>query len=143
VIRGQEVGVIWEIHPKYTNNFEITQRVGFFEINAEKLENALYGKVKASDISEYQANNFDLNFVVDKEVKWKDIHATIEKTNVNLITNVDLIDIYESEEKLPWKRSLTFKIFIQSMDRTLDDSVKNELIKEIISKVSKKGWELR
>jgi phenylalanyl-tRNA synthetase beta subunit len=50
-----------------------------------------------------------------------------------------LIDIYESEEKLPGKRSLTFKIFIQSMDKTLDDSVKNELIKDIVSKVSKKG----
>lgn len=143
VIRWQEVGVIWEIHPKYTNNFEITQRVWFFEINTEKLESALYGKVKATEISEFQANNFDLNFVVDKVVKWKDIHTTIEKTNVNLIKNVDLIDVYESEEKLPGKRSLTFKIFIQSMDKTLDDSVKNELIKEIISKVSKKGWELR
>jgi hypothetical protein len=29
------------------------------------------------------------------------------------------------------------------MDKTLDDSVKNELIKDIVSKVSKKGWELR
>lgn len=143
VIRGQEVGVIWEVHPKYTNNFEITQRVWFFEINAEKLENALYGKVKATEISEFQANNFDLNFVVDKDVKWKDIHTSIEKTDVNLIKNVDLIDIYESEEKLPGKRSLTFKIYIQSMDKTLDDTVKNTLIKEIISKVSKKGWELR
>jgi hypothetical protein len=29
------------------------------------------------------------------------------------------------------------------MDKTLDDSVKNDLIKEIISKVLKKGGELR
>lgn len=143
VIRGQEVGVIWEVHPKYTNNFEITERVWFFEINVEKLENALYEKVKVSEISEFQANNFDLNFVVDKKVKWKDIHRSIEKADINLIKKVDLIDIYESEEKLPGKRSLTFKIYIQSMNKTLDDSVKNDLIKKIISKVLKKWWELR
>jgi len=33
-------------------------------------------------------------------VKAKDIKATIEKANNNLITKVELIDIYEDEEKL-------------------------------------------
>ena len=143
VIRGQEIGTIWEIHPKFANNFGLQKRIWFFEINIDKLENALYGKVKAQDLSEFQANNFDLNFVVDKDTKWKDIHATIEKADQNLIQKVELIDIYESEEKLPGKRSLTFKIFIQSMDKTLDDKVKNKLIEDIVKKVSKKGWELR
>jgi phenylalanyl-tRNA synthetase beta chain len=143
VIRGQEIWTIWEIHPKYANNFGLQKRIGFFEINVEKLENALYGKVKAQDLSEFQANNFDLNFVVDKTTKWKDIHTTIEKANQNLIQKVDLIDIYEDEEKLPGKRSLTFKVYIQSMEKTLDDKVKNELIDDIVKKVSKRGWELR
>jgi phenylalanyl-tRNA synthetase beta chain len=143
VIRGQEIGTIWEIHPKFANNFGLQKRIGFFEINVEKLENALYGKVKAQDLSEFQANNFDLNFVVSKDTKWKDIYATIEKADQNLIQKVELIDIYESEEKLPGKRSLTFKIFIQSMDKTLDDKVKNQLIEDIVKKVSKRGWELR
>ncbi|MCP4523820.1 MAG: phenylalanine--tRNA ligase subunit beta, partial [Candidatus Gracilibacteria bacterium] len=143
VIRGQEVGTIGEIHPKISNNFSLHKRIGFFEINLEKLENALYGKVKAHDLSEFQANNFDLNFVVDKSVKGKDIHSTISKANQTLIQNVDLIDIYEDEEKLPGKRSLTFKVFIQSMEKTLDDTVKNELINDIVKKVEKRGGELR
>jgi phenylalanyl-tRNA synthetase beta subunit len=56
-----------------------------------------------------------------------------------LIQKVELIDIYESEEKIPGKRSLTFKIFIQSMEKTLDDKVKNQLIDDIVKKVSKRG----
>lgn len=143
VIRGQEIWTIWEIHPKYANNFGIQKRIWYFEINIDKLESALYGKVKAQDLSEFQVNNFDLNFVVDKSTKWKDIQATIEKSNQNLIQKVELFDIYESEDKLPGKRSLSFKIYIQSMEKTLDDKVKNELIDEIVKKVSKKGWELR
>lgn len=143
VIRWQEIGTIWEIHPKFANNFGLQKRIWYFEINVNKLENALYGKIKAQDLSEFQANNFDLNFVVDKTTKWKDIQATIEKSDQNLIQKVELIDIYESEEKLPGKRSLTFKIFIQSMEKTLDDKVKNQLIDEIVKKVSKRGWELR
>ena len=41
----------------------------FFEINVENLESALYSKMKAKDISEFQENNFDLNFVMNKDIK--------------------------------------------------------------------------
>lgn len=143
IVRWKEVWIIWEIHPKVADNFDIKDRIWFFEINVWLIEEALYWITKAKDLSNFQENNFDLNFVVNKNIKAKDIKTTIEKTNPNLITKVDLFDIYENEEKLPWKRSLVFKIFIQSMEWTLDDKAKNELINEIIKKVVKKWWELR
>ena len=98
---------------------------------------------KATEISQFQMNNFDLNFVVDKSVKWKSIQTTIANTDKKLIKKVELFDIFESSEKLPWKRSLSFKIYIQSDEWTLDDKVKNTLIDEIVKKVEKKGGELR
>ncbi len=143
IVRWKEVWTIWEIHPKVANNFNINSRIGYFEINISQLENALYSITKAKEVSNFQENNFDLNFVADKIVKSKDLKATIEKTNQNLITKVELVDIYEDEVKLPWKSSHTFKIFIQSLEWTLDDKVKNELINEIVKKVEKKWWELR
>lgn len=143
IVRWQEIGTIWEIHPKVAHSFDIEQRIGYFEINVAQLENALYSITKAKEVSSFQENNFDLNFVVDKATKAKDIHWAIEKTNPNLITKVELFDIYEDESKLPGQRSLVFKIFIQSLEETLDDKVKNELIWEIVKKVEKKWWELR
>ena len=80
---------------------------------------------------------------MDKLKKWKDIQSTIEKTDLKLIRKVELFDIFESEEKLPWKRSLSFKVYIQSMKETLDDKVKNNLIEEIIQRVEKVWGELR
>jgi phenylalanyl-tRNA synthetase beta subunit len=56
-----------------------------------------------------------------------------------LIQKVELFDIYENEEKFPGKKSLSFKVFIQSFTETLKDDVKSNLIKEIVSKVEKKG----
>jgi len=41
-----------------------------------------------------------------------------------LIKKVELFDIYENEEKLPGKRSLSFKIYIQSLESSLDDNIK-------------------
>ena len=143
IARWQEIGTIWEISPKIANNFWITKKVWFFEICANSLVKCSYNTTKAKDISEFQENNFDLNFVVDKSTKWKDIKIAIEKTNQNLIQKVELFDVFESEEKLPGQRSLSFKIYIQSLETTLDDTVKNELIKSIIKKVEAKWGKLR
>lgn len=144
LVRGQEIWFVWEIHPKVAKNFDIEKRVWFFEIDAEKLKEMVFSKVKAKDISNFQENNFDLNFVVEKEKTWASkVKTAIEKSDNKIINKVELVDIYENEEKLPWKRSLTYKIFIQSMDGTLDDKVKADLIEKIISSVKKVGWTLR
>jgi len=142
IVRGQEVGTIWEIHPKVLKNFELSGRVGYFSLNFEKLSTALYSIVQAEEVSSFQENNFDLNFVLDKTTPGKDIISAIKKTDL-LIQKVELFDIYESEEKLAWKRSLSFKIYIQSLTETLDDTVKNKLIHEIVKNVEKKGGKLR
>lgn len=143
IVRWKSVWYVWEIHPKISNNFKIKNRIWFFKINLDLLKKSIYANTKCKEISNYQENNFDLTFVVDKTIKWKDIFNTIKKVDIRLINKVELFDIYEDENKLPWKRSLSFKIYIQSKDSTLDDNIKNELIKNIINKVNKKGWELR
>lgn len=144
IARWQNIGFVWEIHPKVAKNFWIEKRIWFFELDVEKLKEIVFGKIKAKDISNFQENNFDLNFVVEKgKTDASKVKIAIEKADNKLINKVELIDIYEDEEKLPGKRSLTYKIFIQSMDWTLDDKVKAEMIEKIITNVKKVGWELR
>ena len=93
-------------------------------------------------ISTFHANSFDINFVIETNISWKKIQTCIEKTD-SRIQNVELFDIYESEEKLPGKRALSFTVTIQSLNETLDDSVKNTLIKDIIARVEKLWGKLR
>jgi phenylalanyl-tRNA synthetase beta subunit len=61
----------------------------------------------------------------------------IAKTNSKIIEKVELFDIYENEEKLPGKRSVSFKIFLQKMESEINDKEKNELISEILKKADK------
>ncbi len=143
MVRWRRIWTIWEIHPKITKNFSLKSRVWFFEINADLLKESMHSKIKAKEISNFQENNFDICFVVDKSKKWREVLNAIEKTDLKLIQKVELFDIFESEEKLAWKRSLSFKIFIQSMKWTLDDKVKNELIEKIVAKVKRVWGELR
>jgi len=107
IARWQKIGFVWEIHPEISKRFDVKSRVAFFYINVDKISNMAYNIIKATEISQFQMNNFDLNFVVDKSIKWKDIKTAIINTDKNLIKKVELFDIFESEEKLPWKRSLS------------------------------------
>lgn len=141
--RWKEIWIIWEVHPNISKKFDVKSRVWFFEIDAEKLCEVAYNIKKAKEVSTFQENNFDLSFVVDKSIKWKDIKTSIAWVDKDLIQKVELFDIYENEEKLPWKRSLSFKVYIQSMEWTLDDNIKNELIKKIVEKVGKVWGTLR
>jgi len=143
IVRGQEVGIVGEISPLVTQNFDITERIGFFKLDITKLESSVFTTVKAHEVSSFQENNFDINFVADKGVKGKDIQIAIEKTDIELIQKVELFDIYENEEKLSGQRSFSYKVHFGSLEKTLDDTVKNNLIKDIVSKVEKKGGKLR
>ncbi len=143
VARGGKIWTIWEIHPSVAKRFDVQSRVAFFEIDVTELLKKAYNKTKATELSNFQENNFDLSFVVDKEVKWREIASTIASVDKNLIKKVELFDIYENEEKLPWKRSMSFTIFIQSMTETISDATKAQLIKDIVAKVEKKWGNLR
>ena len=143
IIRGKSVGTIWEIHPLVAKNFKIKNKIAFFDLDLEALESAAYSIIKAKEISEFQENSFDINFIIDKSTKGSQIQQTIEKTDQKHIKKVELFDIYENEEKLPWQRSMSFKVYTQSLEWTLDDAYKNNLIKEIVAKVEKKGGTLR
>jgi phenylalanyl-tRNA synthetase beta chain len=142
-VRGKKVWFLWEISPKIAANFDLEQKVAFFEINADILAENAFKTPKAREISNFQENNFDLSFVLSKETLGKNIKGAIEKTDTTLIKKVELFDVYENEEKLPWKRSISYKIYIQSDKETLDDTVKNSLISQIVKNVEKVGGNLR
>lgn len=143
VMWWKKIWVIWEIHPVIAKKFDINDRVWFFEIDLDELSKKVYNIKKAQELSQFQENNFDLSFVVDKNIKWNDIALAIAWTDKTNIKEVEIFDIYEDENKLPWKRSISFKIYFQSLNETLSDEFKNNLIKDIISKVEKKWWSLR
>ena len=137
IARWQEIGKVWEIKPKVVKNFWLKTKLWFFEIDLDLLSTMINSIVKAQNLSEFQASSFDISFLVSKDFDWKKLQNTILKTDSKIISKVNLFDIYEDSEKIPWKRSLSFKVFLQKMDSVIKDTEKNELIQAIFKKAEK------
>ena len=137
IVRWQKVWIIWEIHPKIAKDFWVNSKIWFFEINLEKIKDMAFSTVKAKEISNFQASNFDISFEITPEIKWSKVKTIIEKTDPKLIEKVELIDIYKDKEKLWDNTSITFKIYIWKMDSEVKDEEKNNLISNIIKRVEK------
>jgi phenylalanyl-tRNA synthetase beta subunit len=59
-----------------------------------------FSTIKAKEISNFQASNFDISFEITPNIKGSKVKNTIEKTDPKLIQKVELIDIYNDKEKL-------------------------------------------
>ena len=137
IVRWQKVWIIWEIHPKIAKDFWVKSKIGFFEINLEKIKDMAFTTTKVKEISSFQVSNFDISFEITPKIKWSKVKTTIEKTDPKLIEKVELIDIYNDKEKLWDNTAITFKIYIWKMDSEVKDEEKNKLIQDIISRVEK------
>ena len=143
IVRWKNIWYVGEIHPKVAKNFDLKERIWFFEINLEDLKDAAFSTPKYKEISNFQWSNFDISFLVEKDFEWAKIVNTIKKINPKIIKKVELFDIYEDEEKIPGKRSFSFKVYLEDLNSEITDKIKNEIIEEIIKKVEKLWAKLR
>lgn len=106
------------------------------ELDMERLTKLIVAEHEYMPLSKYPAIVRDLSLLVSVDARVGDIMQEIQSVNKALIDDVDLIDEYENE-KLDRKRSLTFRIVFQSVDRTLTDVEVNRDMERIASVLHK------
>ena len=118
------VAYFGELHPSVTKQFGVKSKAYAFELNLNALE-MLKRKAKPFKTSNYQPVAKDMAFIVDNNIKAGDMINTIKKADKELVTGVDLFDVYEGDNLPDGKKSLAFSVTMQAMDRTLkDDEIK-------------------
>ncbi len=143
VLQGQPVGFIGSVHPQKAKEWKWREDVAFAEFNLS----ALFTSPKVPryrEMSAYPAVEKDLAFVVPKTLRAHDIQKEIIKTGGVLLTDVNVVDLYEGESLGADQRSLAFRLKFQSNDRTLADEDVLKLMQQVIDSVSHKlGIQLR
>lgn len=128
VIEGKVCGFISKLHPSVQDDYGIP--VTFIaEVDFDTL---LPTHINATAISKFQGVYKDLSVVIDKSMDYFEVAKVISTLKLEMLKDVYPVDIYE-DEKLGDKKSLTIRFFIQSMDKTLEESDIDTVMDKIIA----------
>lgn len=136
---GEVCGFLTKVHPSIAEEFDLKNT-----FVAEIDFNALIPKhVNATAISKFQGVYKDLSFVLDKNLSYDKVLATINALKLPLLKKIYPVDVYE-DETLGTEKSLSLRLFIQSLDDTLNDEDIDKTVNTIIQKLDKEyGAQLR
>ena len=137
------VGAVGEIHPDVLTAFGVTESVAWLEVDLSRLlaNDPKIAQWKA--ISRYPSTDFDLAFVVAETVAAERIDKAIRQSCGSMLVDVSLFDAYRGAGVAAGSRSLAYRVRLQAMDRTLNESEIAEIRTKIIATASKLGATLR
>ncbi len=135
----KKIGFVGELHPEVQHAFEMDQSVVIAELNFEKLLKRHKQEVNFKNISKYPLVARDLAVVLEETVSHEEVLQCIKGLKSNLIQSISLFDVYSDPQKIgEGKRSLAFRIFYQSYEKTLDQSDIEEAHNAIVQELSNK-----
>jgi len=139
IIDNHVCGYLTKVHPTVCEEFDLKETF-VAEINF----NALVPKhVNAHAISKFQGVYKDISLVIDNNIPFDQVSLAINSLKLALLQKFYPIDIYV-DEALGEQKSLTLRLFIQSQDKTLDDTDIETTVNSIIEKLhSEYGANLR
>jgi len=113
-------------------SFGISQEVIFANFNWDNvLEVAKFNKTKFTAIPKYPAVKRDFALLVDQQVTFKEIYTLAQQSERNLLTNINLFDVYEGDKLPPGKKSYAVNFTLQDANKTLTE----KQIDKIMSKL--------
>jgi len=128
IIDNEVAGFISKLHPTVADEFDLPQTF-IAEISFDSL---IPKHINSKPISKFQGVYKDLSLVIDKNLPYNQVATAIKQLNLPLLKKFYPIDIYE-DETLGEHKSLTIRLFIQSLDGTLTDKEIEETIDKILN----------
>jgi len=138
------IGYIGELHPKIIKKFGIKQRIICAEIFYDNLPKKNLEKRKPLFLSELQSINRDFAFYIDDGIESQQIIKSIKSLKINILEEINIFDVYKSDQDTSNKKSIAFNVKLQPIQKTLVDEEIEDISNKIINVVKEKlGGELR
>ncbi len=137
VINRKIIGFIGEVIPDITDRLDLKYPAYIAEFETEYQSGILNTPLEIKLVSKFPPTKRDISIVVDKSVFGREIMFEIEKSN-GWIKDVEFVDLFMGNQIAGNKKSLTFSITFQCIDRTLTDQEVNEVMDRLIEKLKTK-----
>lgn len=125
-----------ELHPKVLGAFETDIPMVAFEVFLDNFH-APKNKKTALTLSPYQSVMRDFAFVMPQDVKADTVIRAIQKVDRNLITDIQVFDVYTGEKVGDSLKSIAVEVKLEPTKATLTEGEINTLSDQIINAVAK------
>lgn len=132
-VNGDVVGILGKLHPSICK-----EAVYVMEINLDKLLAKKVGKLKYKEISKFPNVKKDVAFVMEKGIPSKEIEMVIKKAAGNLLTNIEVFDVYTGENVGKNEKSIAYSLTFNAPKKTLTEEEVMSSFNKIIESVEKK-----
>ncbi len=136
VVGDEDIGIFGQLHPRVKAELGIPNDVYLFEFIINKL--SITKPIKYQPISRYPAVARDIAIVLDDSIALAEVLAEIKKSATNLLTNLELFDVYHGEGIEKGKKSLALGLTFQTTSSTLKDEEVEAIMKEVIAGLNDK-----
>ena len=143
--RGQPVAYIGAITAEALEQFKLRGRTTVAEVRLEPLVRDANLTPTYTPLSQYPAIVRDLNLVVDEQVRWADVAATVRQASGPYLEWLEYRDTYRDASKLgEGKKSLLFSISLRWSEGTMTNQQADQLREQIVAAcAARHGAQLR
>lgn len=133
--RNKIIGYFGELHPVVIKTCGLTNPLFVFELIVDDLA-AKKPSEKMDKYSNFQIVERDFAFIFDNNILAGDITRVIKNIDKNLITDVQIFDIYRGKNIDPDKKSVAISVKLQSNTKTLTNEDISQVSDAIIKQVN-------
>jgi len=126
-----QVGYLGVLHPKIAAALDIQQSLCLFEIDLAAVQQGRLPAFQA--ISKYPSVRRDLAIIIEQTVSVGLIERTIQESAGQLLSNIQIFDIYQGEGIDKGEKSVALGLTFQDPSRTLIDKEINDVIQGVVA----------
>ncbi len=142
VVDGKEIGVIGTVHPELERKFGLNGRTVVFELEWDAINTRVLPEAVA--VSKFPANRRDIAIVVNEDVAAGDVVEACRANGGELLTGVNLFDVYRGKGVEEGQKSLAIALSLQSAERTLEEADIANAVEAIVAALAERfGANLR
>jgi phenylalanyl-tRNA synthetase beta chain len=144
-VKGQSIGLAGEVHPRVRAAFDLPgARVNIAELRLLPLVRPGWQYTPMRPINPMPPVVEDLAFVVNEEITLRQLETAIRAAGGDLLTDLELFDLYRGEPLPAGSKSLAFRVTYQAQEGNLREADVVKLRERIVRRVEREtGGKLR
>ncbi|MFN4198697.1 MAG: phenylalanine--tRNA ligase subunit beta [Flavobacterium sp.] len=125
------------VSKKLIKQFDIKQEVFFADFNWDLVLSTLQNKLKFKEIPKYPEVRRDFALLLDETVSFQSLFEIAKQTEKQLLTDVNLFDVYQGNQLPEGKKSYALSFTLQDTNKTLTDEQIDKVMKKLLSAFEK------